>query len=311
MMGILRAKRLFGRRVDPRGEQVASGRERGPAPQQRPDESYDGPPTVPLLETDRAAMQGALLHWTPTGRFPLQALGEAYHRDAIRAFVGNAVGERALVFCTATLVPDSTDTYYAGAVAVWIAGKRVAHLMRPDALLLRQKLAADGIGLQSTTCDALITGGEISHGRQQPYIIELDLLLTGAPPTASEPTYLTPLHLSNVPVVSKDPDGDYAIRVPYITLSALEHCTVGCQLRLSTLYQGDTLAFFEPSSIGGTGRIASIKKRDVPELVANLASVVATVRQIGVRSCVIQCSIRERAEASPASTDLRKILERT
>jgi hypothetical protein len=303
MMGVNRARRLFGRLADRREERVASVREHGIAARRHSDPSYDGPATIPLVESDVAAMQGPLLHWTPTGKFPLQALGEAFHRDAIRAFAENDPRESALVFCTATLVHDAADSYHSDMIAVRIGDKRVAHLMRPDAQRFRQGLVASGIPLQPTTCDALISGGQVCDGRQHPFIIELDILLPGPSPTASAPTYQVPLRLSNVPEVSRNPDGEYSIRVPYMTLSAVQHCSEGCRLRLWTRDGIDTIQFLEPNSVAGSGRIATLAKHDVPELASDPDSVVATIRQIGVRSCVIDCSVRQRehSRAVPAT----------
>jgi hypothetical protein len=173
--------------------------------------------------------------------------------------------------------------------------------MRPDARAFRERLAAVGIALQPTTCDALVTGSDVCDGAKRPYIVELDVRLAGAPPAASSPTYVAPLRLPSAPVVTRNREGDYTIRVPHLSLSALEHCAVGRRLQLWTREDVDMLHLLEPTSVAGSGRIVVLNKADVPELAADPERAVAIARQIGVRSCVIDCSVPVAKSASVES----------
>ena len=306
MFGMQRARRLFGHWSRSREDLAELGGDIALAPGRAMDESPEFAPTVSMPAAAADAASGALLHWPPSGRFPLQALREAFHRDAIRAFARNAPTERALVFCTATLVPEHDDAWDANAIAVWIGSSKVAHLMRPDAQRVREFLSGSRIALQSTTCDAIITGGEVGSGRESPYVVELDVDLSGPPPTVSTPTYVTPLRLPNAPQVSRDPDGEYAIRVPYMTLSALQHCSVGSKLRLETREGIGEIHIFEPGSVAGSGRVAVLKTQDVPELASDIDAAVATVRQIGVRSCLIDCALRRSRRAADGAVSVTR-----
>jgi hypothetical protein len=233
------------------------------------------------------------LHWPPPGTFPVAAVGESFYRVAIAQVAKNEPGDQALVFCTATLIPEDDNEHDPLAVAIWISNAKVAHLSRIDAQSLRKCLTSSGLGGVSTTCDAVIHGGGHQNGREYSYSIELDFDL-GVNLNSAEQVklnYPNPLRLANAPALAKLTETSYELNVPFVDREALGHCSLGCKLKLWTRDDLEHIHFFAPKSIGGTGRVAVLSKHLAPEVVKNLSRVLATIEKIDGRSCVIWCKL--------------------
>lgn len=140
------------------------------------------------------------LHWPATDTFSVAAAGASYYRGAIEAISGNPDGELALVLCTATLMPEDNNAADPNAVAIYIAEKKVGHLDRQLAQDLRQHLLTQGIPVQTTTCDAAITGGLRAPEKEYSYTIELDLPLPLSLPDCRKPTCSNVVRSSPAPI---------------------------------------------------------------------------------------------------------------
>lgn len=159
----------------------------------------------------------APLHWPGSGWFRTNAVGVSHYRPAIAAVVRNSPGRPALAILTLTLCAEENNPFDANAVGVYYAGSHpvaagshlgphLGYLSRADAVLYRQTLAAVGSPLQATTVDAAITGGVSVAGRVYEYTIELDILLEHTP-TATAPTYATPVVVDGYPPLVRREDG--------------------------------------------------------------------------------------------------------
>lgn len=129
------------------------------------------------------------LHWPATDIFSVAASGASYYREAIEKISGNPDGESALVFCTAMLVPEEGNVADPYAVAIYVTEKKVGHLDRQMAQDFRQHLIAQGIPIQTTTCDAAITNGLRTPEKEYSYTVELDLPSPLLLPDSRKPTY--------------------------------------------------------------------------------------------------------------------------
>lgn len=129
------------------------------------------------------------LHWPATDSFPVSAVGVSYYREAIESIAGNRDGEPALVLCAAALVPENDNAIDPNAIVVHITGKKVGYLDRQLAREFRQHLSDQGISVQTTTCDAAITGGLCTADKEYNYTIELDLQMPLTLPDSRRPTY--------------------------------------------------------------------------------------------------------------------------
>ena len=161
--------------------------------------------------------QTGVLHWHPTGAFSVSVVGTSYYRDAIAKLVQNLPGERSLVSCTASFVPENSNIHDSNAVMVMIEGEKVGYLLRKYAVIFRSYFEKFGLTMQVTTCDALISNHIEEHGAQDTYRIALDLAKEPMAPTAIAPTYPIIERRELIPdpplFLSKQDDGRYFVEV--------------------------------------------------------------------------------------------------
>lgn len=163
------------------------------------------------------------LHWSPSGHFEVSAVGTSFYRDAIASIAENPADKSALVYCTATLVPEPENQYDSSAVAIWIEGRKVAHLSRDYARVFIVKLPDSAT--QVTTCDAIIYNGGIFDGKVYEYTIQLDLPDEGrATLSESSPTFPLPVRKNGEPDFIKQGDGTYLLStfMPNFTPESLD-----------------------------------------------------------------------------------------
>lgn len=165
------------------------------------------PSTEPLASTSRP------LHWSPTGEFPLFGIGTSNYEAALAALAQNPKGANALVFCTASLVPEDTNPHDPNAVMVAIEGQKVGYLPRAYAQVFRGYFEKFGLPIQVTTCDAVLSNGLKTADYQYAYSIELDIALEPSAPTNVGPTYPRLDRRSSSPVSLKQEDGRYLVKV--------------------------------------------------------------------------------------------------
>ena len=82
-------------------------------------------------------------------------VGESYHHEALLQIAGGYSRSGCEIENQATLRLDDANPHDANAVGVWIAGQRVGHLSREDAVSFRQALPE----VAEARCGAKITGG--------------------------------------------------------------------------------------------------------------------------------------------------------
>lgn len=153
------------------------------------------------------------LHWLPTELFPIHAVGASSYTSEIASLARNPAGTNALVFCTATLVPESTNIYDPNAVMVQIEGQKVAYLPREYAKRFRTYFDVVGLPLQPTTCDATISNGLRTEDKHYSYSIELDIAPEPPRLTAMLPTYTAVVRRDTAPEFAKQEDGRYLVAV--------------------------------------------------------------------------------------------------
>jgi hypothetical protein len=161
-----------------------------------------------------------LLHWPPTGLFQLKTVGAYYYHDALAVIARNSFGENALVFCTATLIPEDTNPYDRNAIKIQIEGLHVGYLSHEDAIQFRQHFNKFSLDIQTTTCDAVISAGITVPDKTYNYVIELDIPPYPTCPTALTPTYSTPYRRDNTVVLQPQSNRSYLVEV------WLDHCTL-------------------------------------------------------------------------------------
>ena len=170
-------------------------------------ESAAAMPTEPCVGSARP------LHWQPTGQFSRYGVGTSNYVPEIFALAQNSKGENALVFCTASLVPEITNVHDPNAVMVDIEGQKVGYLPRDYAKTFRAYFEKFGLPIQVTTCDAVISNGLKTDDFQYGYSIELDIAIE---PSAPNMGSSTPPRLDRricTPSLRKQDDGRYLIEV--------------------------------------------------------------------------------------------------
>lgn len=158
-------------------------------------------------------LQAGVLHWSPTGLFPLSAAGTSFRHDAIAKLAKNTPGKSAFAFCTATLAPENTNIHDSNAIMILIQGVMVGYLPKNYAEIFRAHFKKIGLPVQITTCDAVITNGLEAEGKQYSYTIELDIALDSNAPKFISPTYNTIERVDPNPVFSKQDDGRYFVEL--------------------------------------------------------------------------------------------------
>jgi len=170
----------------------------------------DGNGLAAVKPPSAAAALPALLHWAPSGRFPIQAVGTSYQRRALEKIALNPRDQAALVLCTATLVLEDDNGHDARAVSVAIEGQKVGYLAADFAPEFRSLLSGFGLGTVATTCDAVITNGLVTDEKEYAYSVELDI--SGAP-SPRLPTHPKPERRDANPVLFRQADGSYTASI--------------------------------------------------------------------------------------------------
>ncbi len=166
---------------------------------------------------------GHHLHWSPSGRFEVSAVGTSFYRDAIASIAENPADKPALVYCMVTLVPEPENQNDSSAVSIWIEGRKVAHLSRDYARVFIVKLPHSET--QVTTCDAIIYNGGIFDGKVYEYTIQLDLPYKHwANLSEISPTYTLPVRKNGDTDFIKQDDGAFLISafLPNLTSECLD-----------------------------------------------------------------------------------------
>ena len=201
------------------------------------------------------------LHWPGSGSFPLEVVGETYHREAIAQIARNPEGKRALVYCTASLLPETGNLHDPHAVAVLIDGKKAGYLSRDLAFVFRARLSALDIALRETTCDARITNGLKVDNTAYAYSIHLDVALESSAPTATQANFPVPLRKNPDSELVQGVDGRYVLSAP-IEAYVLADLKEGQFLDPWTTENWSTINWYAPNRQGiGLGhRLLSIDK---------------------------------------------------
>lgn len=205
--------------------------------------------------------QSTTLHWPATGLFPLKVVGARYYRADISRVAQNH-GSKALVFCTATLILEDSNPHDVNAVLVKVGVEKVGHLSRDLAQDFRRQLISQSLAGQTTSCDAVITGGIEAPDRDYDYIIELDLELS-AGPKSIQPTYAVVERRDPSCVVQSQDDGRHLVEV-WLDEGVLGHMHKRKTIHSWTTDNWDTVNYYVLNSQGiGLGhKLFSIPKRE-------------------------------------------------
>ena len=117
-------------------------------------------------------------HWTDSGRFQLEVLGESRYSDTIAALAGEHGDAAADARHKALLLADDNNPYEDKAVAVFLNNEMVGYLAPKDAQAFRTMLARQEITGQLTSTDAVIRGGQMYEGKRLAYAAWLDVDLS-------------------------------------------------------------------------------------------------------------------------------------
>lgn len=75
----------------------------------------------------------------------------------------------------AQLVPESDNPYDVNAVRIEIEDRAIGYLTREQAQSFRQRLSANALTDQITTCNAIIVDKSTQDAQQQCYDVKLDI----------------------------------------------------------------------------------------------------------------------------------------
>lgn len=124
----------------------------------------------------RRDSDGPVYDWPTIGDFDFEVVGEANYQAALKRMAGSHGFDSANVEKVALIVPEGNNKHDKLAVRVDIDGETVGYLSRDDARSFRRRLASKKIGVQPTTCGALICGGFRSrNGQVASYGVKLDI----------------------------------------------------------------------------------------------------------------------------------------
>lgn len=201
-------------------------------------------------------------HWKPSGLFALGIVGEDYHRDVIASIAQNPAGKTALTFCTASIVPESSNKHDPNAVAVYVDGQTVGYLARDLAVAFRSRLERCGLPLKVTTCDAVITNGLTTVDNQYSYTIELDVRSEPDVPVECTPTYSRPVRHDSSPEFRLQADGSYWVSV-FASQAALRDLDSKHGLQSWTADHWTSVNYYVPNAqnIGLGSRLFSVEKQ--------------------------------------------------
>lgn len=115
------------------------------------------------------------------GEYGFEIVGESYYQEALDQLCGGRCEEGHRKEFRARLVPEPNNEYDRNAVRVEVAGLKVGHLSRDDAIIHHEEMDRLGFFGRPAACDAIINGGwsrqkrngELSEGS---FGVELDLV---------------------------------------------------------------------------------------------------------------------------------------
>lgn len=119
--------------------------------------------------------QTAAYYWKPIARYHrFQLVGEFYYQSAFKKLVGNHGDRGVHLECLAILIPENTNQYDNQAIRIDIKGMTVGYFSRNDARRFRMRLITKRLMGQTTTCNAIIEGGQLLHeGNRSNYSLSL------------------------------------------------------------------------------------------------------------------------------------------
>jgi hypothetical protein len=94
----------------------------------------------------------------PGGR-TIEVVGESHYQDALDEVCGGKCEDGYQLLCQAELRPEPHNEYDKNAVGVYVEGRKVGHLTRPEAKRLQPRLLSLRKQGRLPQCGALITGG--------------------------------------------------------------------------------------------------------------------------------------------------------
>src|SRR5690606_20415871 len=77
-------------------------------------------------------------HWPGAGDFEFEVVGESFYQEDLCRLAGAHGDHGAEVHCVAALVPEDDNKHDPKAVAVFVDGRKVAHLSKEDARSFRR-----------------------------------------------------------------------------------------------------------------------------------------------------------------------------
>lgn len=183
------------------------------------------------------------LHWRPTGLFQLKTVGAYYYHDDIAKIAKNPTGENALVFCTATLIPEDTNPYDKNAIKVQIELSHVGYLSHEHAITFRSYFKEFGLDIQTTTCDAVISAGITVQEKTYNYTIELDVSNNPTSPARIAPSYPKPDRKDTTAILKPQSNGSYLINV-WLGHYVLDDMHEEKRIHMWTAEEWDTINYY-------------------------------------------------------------------
>lgn len=225
-------------------------------------------------------------HWPATGLFPVKIVGAHFYHSDIARIARNKVGCNALVFCTALLIPEENNFHDSNAILIKIDSEKVGHLSRDLALEFRNRLAIQGLTGQTTTCDAVISGGIETPDKTYDYIIELDLDIS-TEPTSANPTYPSIERRETCDLVRQG-DRRYLIKV-WLEAGVLENMHKSKSIDTWTTDHWDTIDYYvsHTKNCGLGHKLFSIPKSE-HHLLFDHTSPIASFYSLSCRNAVIE-----------------------
>lgn len=116
------------------------------------------------------------MKWLGDDSFEWEVVWESHYQDALSAICGGRTAQGHEHYCDAVLKPESDNPYDKNAVAVFIEGRKVAHLQAAVAKAYCRMLKNTGMQGAAIACDAVIVGGwEHKSGDSGHFGVKLDI----------------------------------------------------------------------------------------------------------------------------------------
>jgi hypothetical protein len=115
--------------------------------------------------------------WCATGEPWFDVVGESHYQSELEQICGGRTPGGAEFYCTAVLVPEPNNQFDKNAVAVFINGRKVAHMSRNDLAEYHDALRGHRLKGKPVCCQAMIVGGwSQRRGREQGHFgVKLDI----------------------------------------------------------------------------------------------------------------------------------------